>query len=73
MGKKNKKSIGIHEAYANDPIKADLEIFGREVEPTTRRGFLKKFTFSNGCNSWFKHTICKQYARRINTGFVGKF
>ena len=42
MGKKNKKSIGIHEAYANDPIKADLEIFGREVEPTTRRGFFKK-------------------------------
>ncbi|WP_418186124.1 sulfite oxidase [Aliarcobacter vitoriensis] len=42
MSEKTKKTVGIHEAYANDPVKADLEIFGREVEPTTRRGFLKK-------------------------------
>ncbi|PAF51092.1 molybdopterin containing oxidoreductase [Helicobacter sp. 13S00401-1] len=37
-----KKTKGIHEAYAKDPIKADLDIFGREVDPLTRRGFLKK-------------------------------
>ncbi len=37
-----KKEIGIHEAYAQDPEKADLEVFGREVDPKTRRGFLKK-------------------------------
>jgi len=36
------KEIGIHEAYFDDSSKADLELFGREVDPTTRRGFLKK-------------------------------
>ncbi len=34
--------IGIHEAYFEDAVKADLELFGREVNPETRRGFLKK-------------------------------
>ncbi|MEA3383212.1 MAG: sulfite oxidase [Campylobacterota bacterium] len=38
----NIKEIGIHEAYSADAAKADLEIFGREVNPETRRGFLKK-------------------------------
>ncbi|AXX87208.1 molybdenum-containing sulfite:cytochrome c oxidoreductase SorAB, monoheme cytochrome c subunit [Malaciobacter marinus] len=38
---KNKKKIGIHEAYYNDPIKADLELFGRETD-SSRRGFLRK-------------------------------
>lgn len=33
---------GIHETYAQDSQKADLEIFGREVDPVSRRGFLKK-------------------------------
>lgn len=33
---------GIHEAYANDPYKADLDIFGREADPVSRRGFLHK-------------------------------
>lgn len=33
---------GIHEVYAQDPQKADLDIFGREVDPVSRRGFLKK-------------------------------
>lgn len=36
------KHIGIHEAYDKDPQRADLELFGREVDPITRRGFLKK-------------------------------
>jgi len=36
------KKVGLHEAYENDPIKADLAIFGRESDPVTRRGFLKK-------------------------------
>ena len=31
---------GLHEAYAQDPIKADLEVFGRESNG--RRGFLRK-------------------------------
>jgi DMSO/TMAO reductase YedYZ molybdopterin-dependent catalytic subunit len=39
---KKVQEVGIHEAYANDPAKADLELFGREVDPETRRGFLKK-------------------------------
>jgi DMSO/TMAO reductase YedYZ molybdopterin-dependent catalytic subunit len=41
MSKKN-KTIGIHEAYENDPQQADLDLFGREVDPVSRRGFLKK-------------------------------
>nr|WP_121626977.1 sulfite oxidase [Poseidonibacter antarcticus] len=39
---KEKKEIGIHEAYYNDPIKSDLDIFGRESSKESRRGFLKK-------------------------------
>ncbi len=41
MGKKQNE-VGMHEAYVADPIKADLELYGREVNPETRRGFLKK-------------------------------
>jgi len=36
------EEISIQEAYAKDATKADLDIFGREVNPDTRRGFLKK-------------------------------
>lgn len=39
---KNIKRIGINEAYQKDPIKADLELFGRQSCENTRRGFLKK-------------------------------
>lgn len=39
---KEKKEIGIHEAYYNDPVKSDLNIFGRETSKESRRGFLKK-------------------------------
>ena len=39
---KDINEVGIHEAYANNPEMADLDIFGREVDPDTRRGFLKK-------------------------------
>ncbi|MGB5918666.1 MAG: sulfite oxidase [Arcobacter sp.] len=34
--------VGLHQAYENDPIKADMDVFDREVEPKSRRGFLKK-------------------------------
>lgn len=37
-----KNGVGIHEAYLKDPQKADLELYDREVDPITRRGFLKK-------------------------------
>lgn len=37
-----KKRIGIHELYARDPYQADRELFGRESDPNSRRGFLKK-------------------------------
>jgi DMSO/TMAO reductase YedYZ molybdopterin-dependent catalytic subunit len=37
-----KKEIGIHEAYYKDPVKSDLDIFGRETDEKSRRGFLKK-------------------------------
>ena len=39
---KKVQEIGIHEAYFEDAQKADMELFGREVDPETRRGFLKK-------------------------------
>lgn len=41
MSKRNTE-IGIHEAYQLDAQKADLELFGREYEESSRRGFLKK-------------------------------
>ncbi|QBQ55537.1 sulfite oxidase [Nitrosococcus wardiae] len=40
QGKRIKK--GIHELYATDPLEADKMLWGREVNPFTRRGFLKK-------------------------------
>ncbi|MBP7770047.1 MAG: sulfite oxidase [Aliarcobacter sp.] len=39
---KKNNEIGIHEAYLNDPIKSDLDIFGRDSDETSRRGFLRK-------------------------------
>ena len=39
---KQKKKIGIHELYARDPLAADRLLWGREADPQTRRGFLKK-------------------------------
>ncbi|MEH6593883.1 MAG: sulfite oxidase [Halioglobus sp.] len=33
--------IGIHELYRKDPVKADKQLWGREVDPLTRRGFVK--------------------------------
>jgi sulfite oxidase len=40
---KNKSILrGIHELYRVNPETADQLIWGREVEPVTRRGFLKK-------------------------------
>ena len=35
-----KRKIGLHEIYAEDPIKADLELWGRQSDRRTRRGFL---------------------------------
>lgn len=37
-----KKHIGIHALYAKDPIDADRKLWGRETDPESRRGFLKK-------------------------------
>ncbi len=36
------KTRGIHELYAEDPTQADELTWGREVDPVSRRGFLKK-------------------------------
>ncbi len=36
------ESRGIHELYAEDPVKADLTLWGRGVDVTSRRGFLKR-------------------------------
>ena len=36
------KKRGIHELYAADPVKADDLVWGRKVDPITRRGFLTK-------------------------------
>ena len=37
-----KKERGLWELYANDPEKADAQIWGRKSNPLTRRGFIKK-------------------------------
>lgn len=42
MQAKKRKKVGIHELYRKDPEKADNLLWGREVNPDTRRGFLKK-------------------------------
>lgn len=36
------KKRGIHELYAKDPVAADDIVWGRRVDPITRRGFLTK-------------------------------
>ncbi|MDW7748687.1 sulfite oxidase [Halomonas sp.] len=36
------KTRGIHELYAEDPEAADRKLWDREVDPVTRRGFLKR-------------------------------
>jgi len=36
------KTRGIHELYAANPTQADKQAWDREVDPVTRRGFLKK-------------------------------
>ena len=36
------RKIGIHELYAKDPIEADRQLWGRESDPQSRRGFLKQ-------------------------------
>ncbi len=38
----NKKKVGIHELYAKGPEEADRLLWGRESDPETRRGFLRK-------------------------------
>ncbi|MGE4294527.1 MAG: sulfite oxidase [Campylobacterales bacterium] len=38
----SEKIRGIHELYAEDPAQADKMLWDREVDPVTRRGFLKK-------------------------------
>jgi DMSO/TMAO reductase YedYZ molybdopterin-dependent catalytic subunit len=40
--KKDNESQGIHELYSKDPVEADKLLWGREADPFTRRGFLKK-------------------------------
>ena len=37
-----KRERGLWEVYANDPEKADYEIWDRKPKPLSRRGFLKK-------------------------------
>ncbi len=42
MKEKTPKPRGLHELYAEDSAAADLKLWGREVDPLTRRGFLKR-------------------------------
>lgn len=42
MKNKRLSEKGIHELYARDPQAADKALWGREADPITRRGFLKK-------------------------------
>lgn len=39
---KTERLVGIHALYAHDPIAADEALWGRESDPYSRRGFLKK-------------------------------
>jgi DMSO/TMAO reductase YedYZ molybdopterin-dependent catalytic subunit len=42
MGRSTKRNrIGIHALYAEDPLRADRALWGREHEPLSRRGFLR--------------------------------
>ena len=36
-----KSKRGIHRLYAEDPAKADMQVWGRVVDPVSRRGFLR--------------------------------
>ena len=36
-----KNSRGIHRLYAEDPVNADRQLWGRKVDPVSRRGFLR--------------------------------
>ncbi|MEP4149225.1 MAG: sulfite oxidase [Halioglobus sp.] len=36
----SRKTSGIRELYADDPLRADMRLFGRRSDPVTRRGFL---------------------------------
>ena len=40
--KGKKKRVGLRELYSKDPVEADRQLWGRETEPNSRRGFLKK-------------------------------
>ncbi|GGC05598.1 molybdopterin containing oxidoreductase [Marinobacterium zhoushanense] len=42
MSKRTPESRGLHQLYDQDPEKADRLVWGREVDPESRRGFLKK-------------------------------
>ena len=37
-----KRKAGINALYDNDPVRADRLLWGREADPLSRRGFLKK-------------------------------
>ena len=55
-----RRKIGIHELYARAPERADLDLWGREADPLTRRGFLKgsglaAFTAAVGASVPFAH------------------
>ncbi|WP_227369632.1 sulfite oxidase [Halomonas sp. M20] len=41
-GPHDEKTRGIHELYAEDPLAADKELWDRETDPLSRRGFLKR-------------------------------
>ncbi len=38
----DQQSKGLHQLYADDPIKADELVWNRETDKNSRRGFLKR-------------------------------
>jgi DMSO/TMAO reductase YedYZ molybdopterin-dependent catalytic subunit len=42
LSRGKQKTVGIHELYRKNPKEADEQLWGRVVDPHTRRGFLKK-------------------------------
>ncbi len=42
MKDEENKKVGLRELYAADPIEADRKLWGRESDPVSRKGFIKK-------------------------------
>ena len=63
----DEKEIGLHQLYAADPIAADRQLWGRETDPVSRRGFLRKSSLL-ALSSVVGHAI--PFARFMPAGLI---